>query len=250
MHQLRNVAIRKFLVPKLLKDDVLLFQKKNILRLLSYILQVENIQTWTEQEGIEIQLITNMTKAIASCIRSALESPSVDDQLVSCAFQCSKSILTLPYISESNVGDEEETMLIWSHRCKDDVTTKPPYALYLWTFASWLNHVGAMLVANHDAQRLQDFRSKAASLATRGQSIWSDKDTSGNVVLQESSRLLSLEAKVFVEKENARPVMNVYAKSRSKPQASVSLSEHVEWVPSSTVRRAVKELQAKVISVL
>jgi hypothetical protein len=61
---------------------------------------------------------------------------------------------------------------------------------------------------------------------------------------------LSLEAKVFVEKENARPVMNVYAKSRSKPQPSLALSEHVEWAPSSTVRKAVKELQAKVISVL
>jgi hypothetical protein len=248
LHQLRCVAIRKFLVPKLLKADVPLFQKKNMMRLLSYILQVENIKRLAPQEGFEIQLIANMAKAIASCIRSALESPSVDDQLVSCGFQCSKSILALPYNTESIIGDEEETILIWSHRCKDE-TTKPPYALYLWTFASWMNHVGAMLIANHDTRRLQDFRSKAVSITTQGQSIWNDKDTR-NVVLQESSRLLSLEAKVFVEKENARPVMNVYAKSRSKPQPSLALSEHVEWAPSSTVRKAVKELQAKVISVL
>jgi len=255
-YQLRHVAIRQFLVPKLLKEDVQLSQKNGILRLLFNILQIEASKSnFTSQEALEVQLIASMAKGIASCLRSALESPSVDDDLICHAFQCARLSLILPYLSEGSPSDmrQEDTVLSWSRHRKDDTDAgKPPRALYLWTFATWMNDVGKMIVCrtDEDKQRFYDFRAKSVSLTVQGQSIWSDKDTCDDDVVTVSSRLVSLEAKVFVEKENTRPITNVYAKSKPKPQAAVTPRDHAEWNPSSSVRRAAKELQAKVLAVL
>lgn len=248
MRSLRLVVIQQFLIPKLLKDGVLAAQKKGILRLLAKLLQMEGRASATDA-GLEVTVIASMAKGIASCIRSALESPLVDDDLVCHAFQCSRFLLTLPYLSEES-SERQDSVLSWSRR-EQDGTTTPRYALYLWTFATWMNHVGRMIVGrtDQDCKGFQEFRLRATSLTSQGRSIWSDDENFvSTTVLEVSTRFVALEARVFVEKENALPVTNVYAKSKAKP--AVDVRTPVEWTPSSNVRRAAKELQAKVIAVL
>jgi hypothetical protein len=253
MHQLRHILLRQFLVPKLLKDDVALTQKKGILHLLSSILQVEARTKSLGQEGLEVRLIASMAKGIASCMRSSLESHVVDDELVCLVFQSSKDMLTFPLLKEDG-HQADDTVLTWSRRCSasDSDSTLSPYALYLWTFASWMNDVGTMLVGRieQDKQQFQVFRSNAVSMTVRGRSIWSETDHHVAGIVRGSSRLVSLEARVFAEKENDRPVANVYAKPRPKQQPSIDPSESSEWTPTSSVRRVARELEAKVIAVL
>jgi hypothetical protein len=166
MHQLRHILIRQFLVPKLLKDDVLLTQKKGILHLLSKILQVEARTNSLGQEGLEVRLIASVAKGIASCMRSTLESRVVDDEFVRLAFQSSRDILTFPLLPED--GEADATLLTWSRRysASESDPTLPPYPLYLWTFASWMKDVGTVVVGRmeQDKQEFQVFRSNAVSM--------------------------------------------------------------------------------------
>lgn len=67
LQQLRQVVIRQFLAPKLLKDDLTLLQKKGILRFLSTILPIETRRSGsTHQQPLELNLIASMVKGIAS----------------------------------------------------------------------------------------------------------------------------------------------------------------------------------------
>lgn len=252
LQHLSHVMLRQFLVPKLFKDDVVLSQKKGILFLLSTILQVE-LKRSAQEEGLEVHFIASIAKGLASCVRSSLESPVVDDELVCIAFQCTKYSLTFPVLESDDSSASDDTVLSWSRRYQnsDASSNKPPHALYLWTFATWMNCVGKMIVGRTDAdeKRLHEFRSTAVSLVMQGKSIWNDQESEDELV-QESSRLVSLESRVFVEKENTRPVTNVYAKAKPKQQQSTDSIEKKEWKPSSSVCRAAKELEAKFIAVL
>jgi hypothetical protein len=67
LQQLRQVVIRQFLAPKLLKDDLTLLQKKGILRFSSTILPIETRRSGsTHQQPLELNLIASMVKGIAS----------------------------------------------------------------------------------------------------------------------------------------------------------------------------------------
>jgi hypothetical protein len=256
IQQLRHVAMRQFLVPMLIKDYVSLAKKRAILCLLSHLLQSEASRMASRQELLEIHAIVDLAKGLASCLRSVLESHTVDDALICKAFQCARHVLNLPspLIDDSSCQSQEDIVLSWSRHCKDDFDEeRPPFSLYVWTFATWMNNVGKMLVGrtDEDKKRLVEFRSKSTTLTSQGRSIWSGDTYLDHDVLIASSRLIELEGKVFAEKENGRLVTNVYAKPKLKvTPASASSTKADEWHPSSSVRRAAKELMAEVIAVL
>jgi hypothetical protein len=254
--QLRHVAMRQFLVPMLIKEHVSLTKKRAILCLLSQLLQLEASGMASRQEPLEIHAIVDLAKGLASCLRSALESHTIDDTLICKAFQCARHVLNLPspLKADSSCQSQEDIVLSWSRRCNDDSDeARPPFSLYVWTFASWINYVGKMLVGRTDEDKklLVEFRSKSTTLTSQGGSIWRGDAYPYHDVLVASSRLMELEEKIFAEKENGRLVRNVYAKPKIKmTPASASSTEADEWHPSSSVRRAAKELMAEVIAVL
>lgn len=249
IQQLRHVAIRQFLVPKLIKDNVSLSMKRGILCLLSHLLQSEASSMDSRPELLDMHVIVDMTKGLASCLRFALESHTVDDALIWKAFQCARLVLNLPSpVKDDSLCDiQDDTVLSRSRHYKDDCS------LYLWTFATWMNHVGKMLVGRtqEEKRRFVQFRSMVTSLSGRGKSIWCGDNFLDDDVLIGSSRLIELEGKIFAEKENARLVTNMYLKPKLKlTPASVTSADAHEWYPSSSVCRAAKELMAEVIAVL
>ena len=251
IQQLRRYAIHQLLVPKLVKKDIELAKKKGALLLMSHVIKSEtNI---CSPEKLDIPLIASIVQGLVSCLRSALESLEGDDELVSVAFQCAKYVLKLPVPSSE---DDGKMLLSWSrdNACE---STQPPFALYVRTFATWLNDLGKMLVGRTDEEKeaFKVFRNKAISSMARGRSIWSpDNDAIVEVddhILNGSLRLIELEEKVFAEKENALPVVNRYAKP-ALPKAGPSGAQSGEsvWSPSASVCRAAKEVIAEVIAVL
>jgi hypothetical protein len=256
IQQLRHFAMKQFLVPKLIKDDISLSKKQGILCLLSHLLQSEASSMASRPELLDTHVIVDMTKGLASCLRFALESHTVDDALIWKAFQCARHVLNLPspVKDDSSCDSKDGTVLSWSRHYKDDCDeARLPHALYMWTFATWMNNVGKMLVGRteEEKRRFVQFRSKATSLTGQGRSIWSGENFLDDDVLIGSSRLIELEGKVFAEKENDRLVTNVYAKPKLKlTLASETSTDAHEWHPSSSVSRAAKELMAEVIAVL
>jgi hypothetical protein len=256
IQQLRHVAVKQFLVPMLGRDYVSLAKKRAIVCLLSHLLQPEASCIPSRQDLLEIHAIVDLARGLASCLRSALESHTIDDALICKAFQCARHILNLPspLNADTPCQNQEDNVLSWSLRCSDDSNeARPPFSLYVWTFAKWMNYVGQMLVGQteEDKKQLMEFRSKSTFLASQGRSVWSGDTYPYHDMMVVSSRLLELEGKVFAEKENGQIVKNVYAKPKLKvKRASASSTETDEWHPSSSVRRAAKEFMTEVIAVM
>lgn len=256
IQQLRHVAVKQFLVPMLTKDYVSLAKKRGILCLLSHLLQPEASCIPSRQDLLEIHAIVDLARGLASSLRSALESHTIDDALICKAFQCARHILNLPspLNADSPCQNQEDNVLSWSLRCNDDSNeARPPFSLYVWTFAKWMNYVGQMLVGqtDEDKKQLMAFRSKSTSLASQGRSVWSGDAYPFHDMMVASSRLLELDGNVFAEKENGQIVTNVYAKPKLKVKwASASSTETDEWHPSSSVRRAAKEFMTEVVAVM
>ena len=247
------------LVPKL-NSAISINMKRRALRLLSYILEYTNCVPSPDdevRESIDIRVVCAIIKAIRSNVHLCLMQLSVDNDIACILFVCSMHLADVVL----SVEGEHQNLLSWSRtkilgtkeKVVLDLSNLEEQACYVWSFFQWLQTLGNIALCRDDD--LTPLRKQWQE--TQCSRVW-DMDNEEILNLEQPKNLDSWDRMLVDFEEILSPskikknqnVVNVYAKSSNTHyQQSILNGELFQpWMPSTAVKRSLKELMAVILS--
>lgn len=269
MAEKRLETIRAVIIPKLAQRKAALDVKRKILRVSNHIFASRDafVDAYTEFDMCE--LVATFVRPLRLSLFQCMKSKSVDDDLVSIVFACTANLarLLMP-----NPSSEEETVLCHIDDAVSQLDTCDLAilcqielrALYLSAFFRWMYTLGSKIAREDDSTNSLHSLSSFRQLCGKERLDHPDESVLSDLILSRSDddapskleiwtkTLICVEEKLFGSKaENAKPVLNVYAKA----VPTTAMGDGIEgeaalkpWKPVSGVTRSAKEYMTAILS--
>jgi hypothetical protein len=260
MAEMKKSFLIDQLVPKL-NSAISIKMKRRALRLLSYILEYTSCVPSPDDEvrdSIDIHVVCAIIKAIRSNVHLCLMQLSVDNDIACIVFVCSMHLADLVL----SVEGEQQNLLSWSRtkilgtkeKIVLDLSSLEEQGCYVWSFFQWLQTLGNIVLNRGD-----DLTSLRKQWQETQCSRVGDIDNEEMLNLEQPKNLDTWDRMLVDFEEILSPsknkknqnVVNVYAKSsNTHHQQSLLNSELFQpWMPSTAVKRSLKELMADILSI-
>lgn len=249
---LKRFVVRQILAPKLAIASIDLATKVGVLRLVQGLLDLEHEERSTADTArLDPLILCSLAKGIGASAQAALFSTSsVNEELLTAAFACARSLVNLPAASVdmNAVG----WLVDWACTSLEDTGSEISLpARYIWFFCCWLKCLGDFIFdgcctdRTCSAEDLHVVRERLRDneLAS-GKRLW---PCIGTERQSSSDRLLELESRLFPTASllaSGVTITNVYAVRNRGPTPYRGPLE--KWVPSLNVRSAVGQFTAKI----
>lgn len=250
---LKRHALKEVLIPRLSHERSLGHAKCGILRLLRLMLDTEHDEGKSADTDTRLNAYTlcYLAKGLCLLLRAALSTNCVDDELVSSAFLCARSLINLPATCVDH--DAVGWLIHWCSSCATDCaasdsTVKQSKAGYLWSFSRWLNDLGLFICeASGEAasESLHTYRNTLRKPQDPGdKTSWPPIKNEGTDF---AGRMKEYGKVLFPDRENDQNINNVYASRRDTSNVNGAMEM---WIPNTNVQRSVMSFVAEVKPVL
>jgi hypothetical protein len=250
---LKRHALKEVLIPRLGHEHSLARTKCGILRLLRLMLDTEHDEVNSANTDTRLNAYTlcYLAKSLCSSLRAALSANCVDDELVSSAFLCARSLINLPATCVDH--DAVGWLIHWCSSCATDCagsdsTVKQSRAGYLWSFSRWLNDLGLFICdASGEAvsESIQTYRNTLRKPQDpEDKNSWPPIKKEGTDF---AGRMREYEKVLFPDRGNDQNITNVYASRRDTSNVNGVMEL---WIPNTNVHRSVSSFVAEVKPVL
>jgi len=260
MIEMKRVFLIDQLLPRL-NSGAGIKMKRRALRLLSYILEYDTTcasSTRDEVRGtIDINFVFVIIKAIKSNVLQCLVKSSVDNELACIVFVCSMHLANLALFVEG----EHHNLLSWSRtkiqgtndKIMLDLSGLEVQSCYIWIFFQWLQTLANIVLnQNNDLTSMRKQWQEEPQYCRTGDMVEGALNLEQSKTLDTWDRMLNeFENFLFLSKpNNNKNVINVYAKTSTTHQQQTLLNGKLfqPWVPSTAVKRSLKELMAVTLS--